>query len=155
MSICLSHTSADRALETLACGGQAVEMAASSAVYSFEATDSAVSAVSDELEYLLGPEARDLNLLVGTDGERHSTEKKVVHKWAGPLPEGSLAKVCDGLYISAPSFCLLQQAAELHTINLCQMLGRYLAVATPKGGRDGKTLQKRAPDLPLIFSVKY
>lgn len=155
MSICLSHTSADRALETLACGGQAVEMAASSAVYSFEATDSAVSAVSDELEYLLGPEARDLNLLVGTDGERHSTEKKVVHKWAGPLPEGSLAKVCDGLYISAPSFCLLQQAAELHTINLCQMLGRYLAVATPKGGRDGKTLQKRAPLLDEAALGQY
>lgn len=145
MSICLSHMSADRALETLACSGQAVEMAASSVMCGFEATDAAVSAVSDELESLLGPEAKDLNLLVGADGERHATEKKVIHKWTGPLPEGSLAKVCEGLYVSTPSFCLLQQAAELHTINLCQMLGRYLAVATPKGGRDGKTLQERAP----------
>ena len=41
-------------------------------------------------------------------------------------PENSFYHLEEGIYLPTPCFCLLQQARELHFINLCQMLGYYL-----------------------------
>ena len=143
MSICLSYASADRALEALAHQNVRLEPASSHLVHEFTATEDAIAEVSDVLQNLLGEAARDLDLLVGDQRLFHSHGQYTVHRWMGTIPEGSIARIDDGLYVSMPAFCLLQQANELHMINLCQMLGRYLALASSPDLRKNTKPERR------------
>ncbi|MBR3234967.1 MAG: hypothetical protein IKG11_05055 [Atopobiaceae bacterium] len=146
MSICLCNASADKALELFAHKGIEMEPVSSSCVTQFRADFEGVWIPS----YLADVFSDGIEVLVGDGGAPRENDMVVCHRWTGRLPEGALLRAPNtmGLYVSSPAFCLMQQASELHMINLCMMLGRYLATKSPTMGKNGQdVLEDR---LPLI-----
>lgn len=144
MSICLSHTSADTLLELLAHKDMPLEPVSSDMLSKFSANIDEVSVVDDVAGVLSGT----LELIVGDGKDVRKNRAAVCHRWTGLLPEGSILRVpgCEGLYVSSPAFCLVQQGMQLHTVNHCMMLGRYLATKSPTRDKKGKlVLADRKP----------
>lgn len=144
MSICLSHASADRILELFAHKGVEMEPVSSSAITQFGANVEDIQMSCDVAEML----GERIEVIVGNERAARQSKQVVCHKWTERLPEGALLRVpdSDGVYVSSPAFCLLQQAAELHVVNLCMMLGRYLATGSPAMGKNGvEVLSERQP----------
>ena len=136
MSICLSHLSADRILEALALEGRELEPASVKDKHTFTANPQEIDALVND-EFALTGEAIDVLVFDSTLARQLPDVN--VHVWQAPLPEGALKCIDEGLYISSPEFCLLQQANELHLVKLCQMLGRYLSTKVPRIQDDGST----------------
>ncbi len=146
MSICLSHSSADLYLEHLAHEGTSLsnvlEPASGAAACSFTAN------AAEARGLLSGNWSAHLPLdvLVSDPALRRTSAEVNAHLWTSRLPDGAIKRHQEGLYVVSPEFCLLQQAYELHMVNLCQMLGRYLATASPTTDENGKkVLKPRSP----------
>lgn len=141
MSICLSHGSADRMLERCAREGIELEPASSNVLMS-------VGAQVDEVRNALGDYGPmpfdDVELVVGDRRNVRHSRGIVTHLLQRLPPEGSILRVDDGLYVVSPELCLMQQAGVMHPVNLCQMLGRYLATASSYESQDGKRLNRRS-----------
>ena len=134
MSICLSHISADHILEALALSQQDLEPISASDPSMFSAnTEEALRILSDSELALDTP----INLLVGNARALRHSRDVIAHVWMTSLPDGSILKIDEELYVCSAEFCLLQQANELHMINLCQMLGRFLSTKVPIKDIDG------------------
>ena len=143
MSICLSHLSADHMLEYLASIQRELEPASPAAPHQFGADPLEIELLFKE-NYAADGDSIDV-LVLDPSHMRHLPDVNV-HVWQSPLPEGALLNVDENLYVVSPEFCLLLQANELHLINLCQMLGRYLAVRVPRVQEDGtEVFVDRAP----------
>ena len=136
MSICFSHKSADLILTKLADSGAHHEPVSSAAIVGFEPDmEEARSYLFDAVGTVEDPE-----LIVPEQRLRAKDGGGVVHVWRTDLPESSLWKVEEGIYVSSPEFTLLQQARELHFVRLCQMLGRYMGTHKAKRNVDGNQL---------------
>lgn len=129
MPVCLSHGTADELLKSLAFEGVELEPAGSGVL---QDCDMGVEAVAGILRRLPIAQGRSIDVLVGTETSRHGSRSVVCHKWTSHVPDGAILKVDEGVYVSSPSFCLVQRASELHVVNLCQMLGGYLGGDTKK-----------------------
>lgn len=140
MSICLCNLSADMTLELMAQEGRELQTATPNL-----ATFSADSAlVTEALGALVERLPYPLELLVGNAKDRRSGTGLACHVWQGPLPKGSFFSLGTDVYVTSPELTLLQQAGQLHQVNLCQMLGRYLGTWSPaREARHGQV--KRAP----------
>lgn len=123
MPVCLSHGTADELLRSLAFEGVELEPASASVL---QDCDMGVDAAAGLLGRLPIARERQIDVLVGSEGNCHDSRAIVCHKWTSHVPDGAILKVDDGIYVSSPSFCLVQRASELHVVNLCQMLGGYL-----------------------------
>lgn len=146
MSICLSHKSADLFLEHLAHEGKDLDNVLEPAS---GAIARGLTANATDTRELLGDSWSaylPLDILVSKPALRRGSAEVNAHLWAGPLPDGSIKRYSEGLYVVSPEFCLLLQAHELHLVNLCQMLGRFLATASPLVRADTeKKLESRSP----------
>ena len=146
MSICLSHRSADVFLEHLAHKGGApdnlLQPASGSALAAFTSNiEEARSLLGEDLN-----ELRPVDLLVGNPNAMRSGDEVSAHLWTGNLPDGFIKQYREGIYVVSPELCLLQQTNELHLVNLCQMLGRFMATASPVKADDGAyKLKERSP----------
>lgn len=143
MSICLCYSTADKVLEQLAKEKHELEPVSGSKLFEFTAN-------SDEAREVLGKylDGRELpvELLVGKKNERRANKTVVTHFYSGNLPDGAILRIDESLYIVSPEYCLLEHALELNLVNLCMMLGRYLATKTPDKDDMGKAyLRDREP----------
>lgn len=139
MNICLCNLSADKLLEILAQRGDELEPATPD-IDTFVADAASVKDVLADIADLI---PKPIELLVGNARKRRATREISCHVWNGSLPRNGLMRLGEGMYVTSPELTLLQQASQLHQVNLCQMLGRYLGTWT-KGGRD-TDLKERAP----------
>ena len=137
MSICLCNLSADVALEALAKEGRELEPAETDTSAFVGDTKAVASALGDFADRL----PRPLDVLLGSAKERRTSHDVACHVWQSSLPKGGVLRVHDGLYVTSPELTLLHQAFQLHQVNLCQMLGRYLGTWTPTDGGQ----EERAP----------
>lgn len=127
MSICLCNLSADIALELIA--QKKIEInPASPDPSSFTADPTLVDRVLGTFCEKL---PRPVELLVGNAKDRRYAPGTCCHVWRGRLPKNGVFALDEGIYVSSPEFTLLQQSNQLHQVNLCQMLGRYLGTWTP------------------------
>lgn len=139
--ICLIHNNADELLEMNAMKG--VKLEPSSVQVNEFSGDTAI--IRETLQGLYGASDERLNVLVG-DASNRGTEHVSYRTFAGDLPEGSILRVSEGVYVASPEFNLLLQAKELHPVRLCQLLGRYwgtFAYGTDENG--AKCLVEREP----------
>lgn len=140
MSICLCNLSADTILELVA--QKRFEVTPASPDPSSFCADSQVAheALGALVELLPNP----IELLVENQLRRRHVASIIGHVWRGPWPRHSILALDEGVYVTSPELTLLQQASQLHQVNLCQMLGRYLGTWTPKlAGLSGQ--DNRAP----------
>lgn len=142
MSICMSHKSADAMLEMLSQSGCAYESVSASNLRAF-------SANMDEIEEAIGVYSTSelpIQLLVGHHNDRRSNVLADTHTVSFNLPDGAIMRVDEGIYTVSPELCLLQQASELHIINLCQMLGRFMATKASSYKNESDLVDRR----PLV-----
>lgn len=140
MSVCLCNLSADTILEMMAQNGVEPEPA--------NPDFATFSADAETATMLLGSFVHELpkpiELLVGRAQDRRHAAEIACHVWRGSVPDGSILRLSEGVYVTSPELTLLQQASSLHQASLCQMLGRYLGTWTPKDdGQLGQ--QERMP----------
>lgn len=133
--ICLTHGTADRLLEALTVSGAELEPA------DLQARDftPSVGVMREGLRELCGTEENLINVLVGVDKDYRDGPDTMCQRFYGELPPGSVLHVEEGIYVASPCFNLLLEARELHLVNLCCMLGRYLgtfSIATSGGDAD-------------------
>ena len=140
MSICLCNLSADTALEIFVQEGRELEPAERNPSTFLADPSQAASLLGSFAERLPSP----IDLLVGSAGNRRRSKDTACHVWRGPIPQGSILRVYDGVYVTSPEFTLLQQASQLHQVSLCQMLGRYLGTWSPTPNDRNKQIE-RAP----------
>lgn len=133
--ICLTHGTADRLLEELAVSGAELHPS------SLQARDFSphVGVMREGLNELCGTGEDLVNVLVGVGKDYRDGPDVTCHRFYGELPPGSILHVEEGIYVASPCFNLLLEARELHLVNLCCMLGRYLgtfSIATSGGDAD-------------------
>lgn len=144
LSICLSNRTADLALRELRRRGIQLDTASSQLIRDCTPSAGEVVSVADELGIITSD---SLEVLVGSQENRRTTGKLTTHLWTVTPPEGSFYALGDGAYLPTPCFCLLQQARELHLIQLCQMLGYYLGTEQIVRVKNGVTRKVALPPL--------
>lgn len=140
MSICLSHLSADVALEHIAKDKHEVGPASpdpSSFVADPAAIESALGNLADKLP-------RPIEVVVNDARRRRHASGVACHVWNGSLLQNSILAIGEGLYVASPEFVLAQQSSQLHQVSLCKLLGRYLGTWSPLKDESGEQF-KRAP----------
>lgn len=123
MSICLSNLTADHILRKLRTQGTQLNVVSAAAISEFAPDVEVASEIADEFGVTSSEQPE---VLVGRQQDRRSNGSLITHLWKEAPPENSFYHLEEGIYLPTPCFCLLQQARELHFINLCQMLGYYL-----------------------------
>ena len=150
--ICLTHGTADRLLETLAVRGAELEPA------SLQARDFTpnVGVMREGLRELCGTEENLINVLVGVDKDYRDGPDTMCQRFYGELPPGSILHVEEGIYVASPYLNLLLESRELHLVNLCSMLGRYLGTfSTTASGGSSDEIVSRAPLVPEPELSRY
>ena len=143
MSICLCGMTADKMLELLAKNKTELETVTGARLSEFSAN---IDDARDVLGDYLGGVDLPIELLVGSKKMRRASDRVVTHYCSKSLPDGAIKRIDEGLYVISPELCLLEQATELHLVNLCMMLGRFMATATPdRNAEDTGGVRKRAP----------
>ncbi len=140
--ICLTHGTADRLLEELSVSGAELHPS------SLQAHDFTphVGMMREGLDELLGAGEDLVNVLVGVGKDYRSRSDVACHRFYGELPPGSILHVEEGIYAASPYLNLLLEARDLHLVNLCCMLGRYLGTfSSVKPEGDSDEIVKRAP----------
>lgn len=139
--VCLTHGSADELLEAFAASGAELQPSG------LQARDFSpdVEPLIEAIDELLGKADGRLSVLVGASEDKRSEAKVVSHRFFGELPGGSILHVDEGIYVASPCFNLLLEARELHLVNLCCMLGRYLGTFSLEKGAGGDTFVNRVP----------
>ena len=89
---------------------------------------------------MLGIDGRGLPALdvtVGPASPRRASRGIRPHRWTGPIPDGEVLDVGDGILLSSPELCLLQMAASLDTLDLAMlclaMMGWYAPARNARG----------------------
>ena len=142
--ICFSHGTADRVLERCAHEGIELEPVSSSVLEDFV---SECVGTRETLDHLGIPLGESIELLVGKPSLRKYRGTIATHLLSQLPPEGSILRINEGIYVVSPELCLLQQASQLHPVNLCQMLGRYLGSSSPVQMDNGVTRLAERPSL--------
>lgn len=140
MSVCLSHHSADIALEIIAQGKLEIDPATpdpSTFVAESAVVENALGDFADKLP-------KPIDVIVDSAKRRRHMPNVVCHVWNGSMPQNSVFAVDEGLYVSSPEFMLAQQSSQLHQASLCKLLGRYVGIWSPLKGKSGEQC-KRAP----------
>lgn len=140
--ICLIHGTADRLLETRAAYGAELEPA------SLQARDFTphVDVMRERVNELFGEEVDLVNVLVGVGKDYRDGSDVACHRFYGELPSGSILYAEEGIYVASPYLNLLLEARDLHLVNLCSMLGRYLGTfSTTASGGSSDEIVSRAP----------
>lgn len=140
--ICLTHGTADRLLETRAAYGAELEPA------SLQAGDFTphVDVMREGVNELFGEEVDLVNVLVGVGKDYRDGSDVACHRFYGELPSGSILYAEEGIYVASPYLNLLLEARDLHLVNLCSMLGRYLGTfSTTASGGSSDEIVSRAP----------
>lgn len=138
--ICLTHGSADKLLERCAVTG--VELEPCDLCPQDFRADTAFA--SDVLANQHGATKDWLNLLVGRQCDRRDSSTVSSHCYEGRVSPGSILHYGEGVYVASPNFNLLLQSADLHVVQLAQLLGRYWGTFSTEVDKDGFLLE-RAP----------
>ena len=138
--ICLTHNSADKLLELCAVTGVELEPC-DLCPQDFQAD----AAFAKDLLAVISASTKEwLNLLVGRQCDRRDSVSVSSHCYEGRVPPGSILRYDEGVYVASPDFNLLLQSADLHVVQLAQLLGRYWGTFSTEVDRDGFLLE-RAP----------
>ena len=140
MSICLCHQSADQALESLAQEKHLTEPASTAIIERLTSGRDEVLSACRGMQPITLP----VNVLIGDSAHTRSDGYVKTHMWKGDLPDGSIKRISDGVYVASPELCLVQQASEISFVRLCQMLGRYLGTFSPSKGSDFGFVERQA-----------
>lgn len=150
--ICLTHGTADRLLEALVVSGAELHPS------SLQARDFTpnVGVMREGLNELCGTGENLINVLVGVGKDYRGGPDVTCQRFYGELPPGSVLHVEEGIYVASPCFNLLLEARELHLVNLCCMLGRYLGTfSTVTSDGDGGEIVRRAPLVREDELIRY
>ena len=143
MRLVLSHRTALETCSRIAASGEKVARACR--VRSLRECASAARDVAafDLSGLQVDPESK-IDILVPNAGRRFASKNYARHAWTGPLPDGSLYQVSDGVYITSPEFSLLLLSKSLPfdaLVLLCdEVCGGYALDATERGFYDRPAL---------------
>lgn len=95
------------------------EIAAESSLIPLDApkiTPRSADALRDQLEI-----KGHIHLVVGRRNSRRRTAEVCSHIWHGPIPDGLICDLDDGIYVSGPEIIFMQMASVLDPIELMQL----------------------------------